>query len=765
MKKLFTLLAFMTCFLGAKAANWVEVYSIDYSNYQVFPFYVMGYIPGFDNGCMTDFGANYKFVKVSEAEETSDVTVVDRDGTEYYRFTEGGGWHQYFIADGISTQLDGHYKVVALVKASEAVNISVNMGWGWGQGETAGGTASIPAGDDFTEVEWEYTGIGGTSCNLVAQPGGFTGTIEWKSLKVYEDQKAQKPVVWQQWITSDGQSIIPGQEPTGKYVGDAEFGAWPDWALVETEGINANWRSDDATKICAWALTMGKNYDDQASGITNDSPRSRPYPANIEVEEGTENHVFAVHVDKIDIIPGKENEEPDAASIAWSNQFWIEAPTAFKAGESVRIKFSYKAEHACSAGTQFHTKNPSIYLHWNAVGDVSFTTEWQEFDKTVTIPSEANGAYSLAFNLCSDETNGRTPNIFYFDNLSMETMVLEEGLFVASSNTATGLEYDFDNAVPFEWDADLEAYVATAGTAGDSESYVNELMISTVAGNDAAFKGNTISPSGSYIGEDEWGEYTAKSLSKIKLPAAGVWKIAVDTDSKQINIVQLEGEAPKDPVDIVTNTTAVKVVGQERDWLTADGNGNPREAEVGTGEAWDNQLFIVANRTLAAGEVTVLKFKYKASKEAKASTQCHVLPGQYKHWGAIGDVNFTTDWQDFEKTFTVPSEADGMQSFAFNLAEIKEACDYEVTDVQWYLDYTVEGKTMENLIDAEGTKNFYVKEGAGTDIYEFGTDPSGISTVVVNNNANNVIYNIAGQRVNKAFKGIVVKNGNKYVVK
>ena len=579
----------------------------------------------------------------------------------------------------------------------------------------------------------------------------------WKSLKVYEDQAVQKPIVWQQWITSDGNSIIPDQEPTGKYVGDAEFGAWPDWALVETEGINANWRSDDATKICAWALTMGKNFDDQASDITNDSPRARPYPANIEVEEGTSNHVFAVHVTEIAPIDDNDPQTDDAASIDWSNQFWIEAPKAFKAGEQVRIKFSYKAEHACKAGTQFHTKNPSIYLFWNAVGDVSFTTEWQEFEKTVTIPDEANGAYSLAFNLCSDADNGRTPNVFYFDNLSWETMVLEEGLFVASANTTTGLEYDFDNAVPFEWDAELAAYVATAGTAGDPDSYVNELMISTIAGNDAAFKGSTISPSGSYIGEDEWGEYTAKSLSKIKLPAAGVWKIAVDTDSKQINIVQLEGEAPKDPVDIVTNKTAVKVVGQERDDIKDDEHPN------GTGAAWDNQLFIIANRTLSAGEVTVLKFKYKASKEAKTSTQCHVLPGQYKHWDAIGDVNFTTDWQDFEKIFTVPSEADGMQSIAFNMAEIKEACDYEVTEVQWYLQYTVDGKTMENLIDAEGTKNFYVKEGAGTDPYEFGT--SGISTIVVNTNANNAIYNIAGQRVNNSFKGIVVKNGSKYVVK
>jgi hypothetical protein len=765
MKKLFTLLAFMTCFLGAKAANWVEVYDPGYSKLTGFPYFVMGYVPEWFDGVMTDFGANYRYATqdvLDNGDAQGNGKLTDEESiagsamagtTEYQRVTGAGPyWHQYFIADGIPTQLDGHYKVVALVKASEDVSININMQWNW-SGGVVSASVPIPAGDDFAEVEWEYSGIAGTSCALIAQPGTFAGTIEWKSLKVYEDQKAQKPVVWQQWLTDDGKSIIPGVETESKYMGDAEFGAWPSWALEETDGVNTNWRGDRTGEICAWALTMGKNY--QESVINEDSPRARPFPADIVADPSDEsNHVFAVDVTQIAAI---DAPTPDENSIAWSNQFWIQAPKAFKSGEQVRIKFRYKAEHACSAATQIHKQHPSDYLHWNAVGDVNFTTEWQEFDKTITFDENQGGGWSLAFNLCSDAENGRTPNVFYFDDLSWETMVLEEGLFVASANTTTGLEYDFDNAVPFEWDAELAAYVATAGEVGNQDSWVNELMISTIAGNDAAFKGSTISPSGSYIGEDEWGEYTAKSLSKIKLPAAGVWKIAVDTDSKQINIVQLEGEAPKDPVDIVTNATEVVVHGLERDDIKDDDHPN------GTGAAWDNQLFIIANRTLAAGEVTVLKFKYKASKEAKTSTQCHVLPGQYKHWGAIGEVNFTTDWQEFSQIYTVPADADGMQSIAFNMAEIKEACDYEIKDVQWYLQYTVEGKTMENLIDAEGTKNFYVKEGAGTDPYEFGT--SGISTIVVNTNANNAIYNIAGQRVNNSFKGIVVKNGNKYVVK
>ena len=70
MKKLFTLVALLAMVLGANA-KWGEqpIYSIDYSTYQGFPFYVMGYVPEFDNGCMTDFGAGFGYKTDAEMEE------------------------------------------------------------------------------------------------------------------------------------------------------------------------------------------------------------------------------------------------------------------------------------------------------------------------------------------------------------------------------------------------------------------------------------------------------------------------------------------------------------------------------------------------------------------------------------------------------------------------------------------------------------------------------------------------------------------------
>ncbi|MBQ7510558.1 MAG: hypothetical protein IJT53_06620 [Prevotella sp.] len=771
MKKLFTLVALLTCFMGAKAQQqWEEVYKIDYTTYTGFPFYVMGYVPEFDNGHMTDFGADYRYAtqdvldngdnngngKLTEQESIVGTTMAGT--TEYQKVTGSGPyWHQYFIADGITTIIDETYKVVAMVKASEAVNINVNMGWGWGNGEQMGTSVAIPQSEDFVEVEWEYSGIGGSSCNLVAQPGTATATIEWQGLVVYHKMKAnQRPKEWLEAITN----------------GDAET-AWPAWALEETDGININWRGDRSGEICAWALTMGKNF--QESVINSDSPRARPFPADIEAEAGNEsNHIFVVHTTEV-----KPVDESDANSVAWANQFWIQSPQGWKSGSKTKIKFRYKADVPCSAGTQIHKQHPSDYLYWQAVGDVNFTTEWQTFEKEFTFDDNTANGWSLAFNLNSDATNGRTPNNFYFDDLSWQYLKLDDGYFISGINTETTTSYDnLDNAVEFTEstnpDADLEAVI---GEEGNPASYVSQVMISTVRGDDAAFKGATLKPNGKINNDaDDWLDYVASSNAKLDLPGLGVWKVFLDTNYGSMSFQMIEGtmfEEP-DPVDIVTNATEVVVKGQERDWRGTDNEGNPIEAEVGEGQPWDNQFFLVANRTLKAGEVTVMKFKYKASKEAKTSTQSHNAPGQYVHWGAIGDVNFTEDWQDFETEFTVPNECDGndsgngymkdFRSIAFNMAEIKEACDYELKDFQWYLKYDEEGKTLENLIDETGAKNFYVKEGAGTDPYIFGTE-SGVSSLIYNNNVVTATYNLAGQRVAKDYKGIVVKNGSKVVVK
>ena len=735
MKKLFTLIAFLTMFMGAKAANWEQVYTIDYSSYNGFPFYVMGYVPEWVDGVMTDYGAMYGYLNDEDYEKGGDWTdvgtVTTNNGGATYHKVEyaSASWHQYFIADGIPTANMSSYKVVAMVKASEPVNVNINMGWSWSE-DPASATVSI--GTDWQEVEWEYNAVNGTSCNLVAQPGTSTAIIEWKSVTVYEDQRQSRPTVWQQWLTDDGQSFIPGEAHSNKYMGDAET-PWGDLANTKFNDTDKNYL------ICAWGKERGENL--------NENDGWDPFPATIEEEGG--NHYFVVH--------GKAaTTEGDAA--AWDNQFWIQSPREWKSGTQVRIKFRYKASKNVTVATQCHKQNPSDYLIWHAIGDVAFTTEWQDFENTMSIGDDMGGTWSVAFQL---NQNDKEAIDFYFDDLSWESMVLDEGLFVAAANTKDGIEYDFDNAIEFVYDEGEQAYKAIVGENG----WVNEVMISTIRGNDAAFKGATLKPENASLvtsDPDNWPNYTPASNAKIKLNAAGKWQIMVDTDGGQMNFVMLEGEQPSEPVDIITNPIEITVNALERQYTEAEAEAAGIDKPDPAGQPWDNQFWIVANRVLDAGEETVVEFDYVATKEANASTQTHAQPGSYIHYVAIGNVNFTTQEQHFQADYKIPDEAAGKdaQSIAFNLAEIKEANDYTLKNFKWYIKCDVEGKTPENLINATGDDNFKSKV-VGGDIV-----PAGIETVTTENKkVSNVTYNLAGQRVSKEYKGIVIRNGKKAVVK
>ena len=711
MKKLFTVIALLSVFLGAKA-DWVQDYQIDYSTHKGFPFYVMGYVPEWIDGVMTDFGANYKYVAVDGAEETSDVTVATEQGVEYYKIAvDGGAWHQYFIADGIPTELDGSYTVKALVKASEACTINVNMGWGWGDGQQAPASVNIPASDEFQEVEWEYSGIGGTSCNLVAQPGMVTATIEWKSVTVSHNQKAARPVEWIENLENGGADKT-----------------WAEMGLGDVRFDDM----DNNYKICAWGKEREVNMNEDGGWD--------PFPATIETEADG-NKVFVVH--------GKPATTEGDAS-AWDNQFWIESPKEWKSGTALKIHFRYKASKAVTVATQCHHQKPSDYLIWHAIGDINFTEEWQEFDGTMNIADDMNGTWGIAFQL---NQNDKEAIDFYFDDLSWQHMKLDEGYFVAGCNPNAGLEYDFDNAVQFTEDADAGCWVATIG---EKNAYVSQIMISTVRGNDAAFKGATLKPAGAIKNDpDEWLDYTESSLAKLNLPGEGIWKIYLDDNYKAMAFQMIEGNVIE-PIEINPNPTVIVINALERDWLTADDQGNAREDQIGTGQPWDNQFWIVANRTLSTGEVTVVEFDYVATADAKSTTQLHSTPGNYLHWSAIGDVNFTTAEQHFEKTLTVPSEANNMQSIAFNLSEIKAANTYTIKNVVWRLE-----DNTESLIKQTGGENFYVKV--------LGGDPTpvetGIKGIVTDQPSSAAIYNLAGQRVDKAYKGIVVKEGKKYIAK
>ena len=752
MKKLFTLFAFLTCFLGAKAVTVVD-FEKDYSTAATW-----------EHGWLNE-EAHIKF----------------EDGAIHFHSDEAQSAFfdfQYQLHPGIQVDNDAHYTITLRIKGTVAQEIHASF-------SGSGTPGMIPVTTDWADVVLEdcvndpKAAYFASSGSLLIQPGDYVGDIWITYIKITHEEKESRPATWQEWLTDDGQPIIPGVEHTNKWMGDAEFGQWPDWALAKDEsGVNINWRGERTGEICAWSIVRGKNIDpSQTPDPVNDPDgnpiaegKPRPFPCDIEEVPG--GHAFVVHSTAAD------NQYTDWQ--AWDNQFFIMSPKGWKSGSVIRVSFKYKAEKAATAQTQIHHQNPSWYLFYQGIGDVNFTTEWQEYSKEITFSDSQNDGWCVAFNLNVDN---KEPNTFYFDDLKWETMVLDEGFFVASSNSTTGIEYDFDNATEFVEGVDPNnepCLVATVGTEGKQDTWVNEVMISTLRGHDKSFKGATIKPEGTIKGDDpdDWKDYQAGSSYKIALPAAGVWKIYVapseeDATKGQVLFMKVEGEANKEPVDIVANSEVLEINGVERDWLASD-DGNPKagEDEVGTGQTWDNQFFIVANRVLKGDEETVIEFDYVATLDAKTLTGTAAMPGQYRK-NAFGDVDFTTTEQHFKADFKIPASDWGgnaitdAQTISFDMAVIKAANNYTIKNVKWYLkgDENENGKTLENLIDATGTKNFWVKISAGTDPYPYGTDPSGINNVVAKSNASTATYNLAGQRISKEYKGIVIKDGKKVVVK
>lgn len=98
-------------------------------------------------------------------------------------------------------------------------------------------------------------------------------------------------------------------------------------------------------------------------------------------------------------------------------------------------------------------------------------------------------------------------------------------------------------------------------------------------------------------------------------------------------------------------------------------------------EVSDTQFFISGTESLAAGLKFHVEFDYKASKNATASTQVHGEPGSYIHGEAIGNVDFTTEWQHFSKDVLVTNEMSGMKTLVFCLAEESTATTYYFSNI------------------------------------------------------------------------------------
>ena len=174
----------------------------------------------------------------------------------------------------------------------------------------------------------------------------------------------------------------------------------------------------------------------------------------------------------------------------------------------------------------------------------------------------------------------------------------------------------------------------------------------------------------------------------------------------RVEVIEIEPDVPPTYTDIVTNGD-LETSENNHFTVTEQGVGGPFMAKIQAGigkdgsrgisvqsaddsgegaQDWDTQFFITVPKKLATGTKFKVSFDYKASKAATANTQWHNAPGGYVYWSCIGDVDFTTSWQTFERNVTVGTGDGGANitpyTIAFNLAKERTATTYYFDNIK-----------------------------------------------------------------------------------
>lgn len=782
MKRLLTVIAaFMLSvnFIAAQDEGYKEVYKIDYSTNSGFPFYVMGYVPEWVDGIMTDYGANYKYVqKTDDAEETSEDIVTTQGGVEYYRWTTGGGWHQYFIADGISTEGNKSLKVKALVKASENVKFNINMGWGWGSGESVGKEVEIPASDDFQEVEWEYDGILGASCNLVAQPGGATATIEWKQVRVLVPDT---PVEWKVIYENDGTDLTSVMTKYFK-------------SYVASEG------EDGA--IVVESLDPEKIYEEY------DNAGADAKLAN-----------------------------------NWDTQFLIGLPIKLPKGLTFKLSMKMKAEKAAGSEWQTHYNMPAAgaiegkdgfggtYLHYNlgGIANYNFTTEWPEepFEATITLNWDNKDVDAMDI-ICLNLEVLREVNKYYFkdivvsikekdyedyfaDPLKAEKAALEAAITIGKAQSDYGKTSETFGA--------LTSALETA-EAIEVESAEKETLVDAANAINEAIAGLKLAEGYSKLTKEMFRNWDSATEPTTENGAAGcAYDLNIESGMPygdgSVGLLNFADLSEFNKFVIIANGGTPRIL-LNRDIDEGQWNADEAESHLidntkGDESSWHMKYYAREDKTTTVDLETLAKEKGFAHLHSIKTvggnvTTTDMLLYRFVSFGEAGWASFGSQFKNtlFNSDVTAYAVKFNSETGKMDLTKVEDGIvparvgvilESEKTETLPEFDVEAadavesdllisngtvkgDGESIYVLAKKAGVAGFYLltkdevipagkayyKAPAGDGARAFialGGDVTGIKTVESVKAANNAIYNLAGQRLVKAQKGLNIVNGKK----
>ena len=260
---------------------------------------------------------------------------------------------------------------------------------------------SLQEGYDYiVRVTMKASADGSANLSMGTWSAALNGTLEFTASTEYKAYE----VNYTKSTVASSENNVHVLFQAGKYIGKVEISKVeiieiaPDEPIVEPTWTNIIVNGDLAGEDLS--CFQAKEY-----------PAADPSPAT--VKDGA-----------IEVTAVKKVSE------AWDSQFWIALPYYLPEGTKYQIEFAYQATVAAKVGTQMHT-NAGDYNHWQGIGDVSFTTEWQTFNGSGTVSKDQAGAYglrSIAFNLTqdNDDVTYRIKDVkFSIDGALIESLAAE----------------------------------------------------------------------------------------------------------------------------------------------------------------------------------------------------------------------------------------------------------------------------------------------------------------------------------------------------
>lgn len=502
--------------------------------------------------------------------------------------------------------------------------------------------------------------------------------------------------------------------------------------------------------------------------------------------------------------PGIKVVTKNNATNEWGTQFFVKSSEALKVGQKFHIEFDYRADRPIDAATQAHMAPGSYNCN---IGSIDFTVNWKHFSETYEVTADMckNGdMLSFGLNLSHD----RKTNNFYFDNivlwtedvpLKAEKIALQNAIANANGRTLGKTEASastLSNAITAGQTA-LNATDATAESLTNAKTAIDDAIkgLKYAAGYAKVTKNMFMTWDGDGADANATGVSSA-GVDNIGVVNAGVpygfgtgniyWNhyadltpyeklYAIGTKGKQARYVFNRPQDPSNPtgegtsgffqkyIDIDENGVAEFTLSEAGEFAHLNSFKRPQDGTTFT------EFFVYAKKTnVKVGNAGYATFSSIMNVDLSGVTG---YAAQYDG----SKVNLTPITEYPAGAAIIIEAAEG--SYSLTNIESADAIannDLKVSDGSIAGDGTIyvlakksdvvgfyklkdgekvpAGKAYLKIENSGSSREFIAIDGGATAIKSVETEK-----------ANGAVYNLAGQQVKNAQKGVFIMNGKKVI--